>query len=861
MSRGYSTIASGDGQWIRVRCILTGGGDKECILNIIGDKETLQHSLNVELLRSTDIRLTDRSLFFRNDGLSIHAPYTAFMAHSPSLQTLVSENSNRRQTARRQQSTSPVVDPIYLSFDNKDVAYSWNALLRSFAVPEVYGCEIDHTGLFRMWRQVNLTIMHARNLGASKKHASADPPISSTSTLVESERDSDSNIDSFVYCEVVIDGVVAGRTMTQKGQTDMDSDSSWTWLESFLLSDLPPFEILGINVWRCKKTTSKPVLIGTAEVPLVTFPRRQMMEGWYPVMAASTGYAIQVGDVRLKMKVDEETILPSEAYSPITSILDQHNCLDLLGELDQRMHLGDVSFHVLSIAVGRGTFLKDIKDLAEREVSIAPNANTLFRGNTIFTKTVEQAMGFFGRSFLEFSVGPSIADLCSDRVELETDPSRNTRGTKDVEHSVKQLQFWCQRFWQNIYASRDQCPLELRKLFGWIRELVEKRFGDGDEVVNLKYQSVSAFCFLRLIVPAILHPHLWGLHPGKEASLHMTIRLPSAGVQRSLTLIAKSLQSLANLSKEKKETHMQGVSAFLEQNRPHMIDYIKEISSPPAERTRPDLPDKYDRLAIMHSLRDRREQTRERMPLSSEAIPILPHLLDIPKHLAVLSSAVIRQSRSNPRPLTARPAALDNETYVEDFAIKCYELEAKVVETVTHLSDVWYPAATPHHPLRLGLPKRPSSPSSPAAGYTPNRNDPSGSTSNARESRRQAGRPASSTRPSTAPASSTNNTFAFIPSIPSPLLISHNRISDDIGTISPPVSPDADQLHASTSALYCEQTSVSSSVASNSQPTPNRVIRRTMSQQLDPQEIEAIEDAASRRRKKFLPGFLARSAK
>lgn len=59
---------------------------------------------------------------------------------------------------------------------------------------------------------------------------------------------------------------------------------------------------------------------------------------------------------------------------------------------------------------------------------------------------------------------------------------------------------------------------ELRRLFQSIRELVERRFANDDDTSNLKWQSVSAFCFLRLIVPAILHPHLWGLHPGKATS-------------------------------------------------------------------------------------------------------------------------------------------------------------------------------------------------------------------------------------------------------------------------------------------------------------------------------------------------------
>ncbi len=57
----------------------------------------------------------------------------------------------------------------------------------------------------------------------------------------------------------------------------------------------------------------------------------------------------------------------------------------------------------------------------------------------------------------------------------------------------------------------------MRKLFEHIRQLVERRFQtdtDSDTNFELPLQSVSAFCFLRFIVPAVLHPHLFGLCPG-----------------------------------------------------------------------------------------------------------------------------------------------------------------------------------------------------------------------------------------------------------------------------------------------------------------------------------------------------------
>lgn len=130
-------------------------------------------------------------------------------------------------------------------------------------------------------------------------------------------------------------------------------------------------------------------------------------------------------------------------------------------------------------------------------------------------------MTWYGRPFLESSIGSVIRRICIERVSIEVDPLKTPKPNRDVEKNVDTLVHWCQELWEAIYRSRSQCPPEMRRLFEHIRKLVEKRcrttkaLADEGSQSDFPWQAVSAFIFLRFIVPAILHPHLFGLVPGK----------------------------------------------------------------------------------------------------------------------------------------------------------------------------------------------------------------------------------------------------------------------------------------------------------------------------------------------------------
>lgn len=200
-------------------------------------------------------------------------------------------------TSGQMQCAAPVVEPVSLHFTNPDCFNLWLALLRSYAQPEVYGRWLSPAsdgGLYRMWRQVELTCLQGRNLGTTR-------PLSPTSDDTPSPGSEDAGggdlADIDVYCEVFVNGCLCGRTTVKRGIGAPD------WQERFVLADLPPFENMELVVWR-EKRLAKPAVVGSVTIVLANFRRSEVVEGWFPVLGG-TGGGTQAGELRLKVLVDE----------------------------------------------------------------------------------------------------------------------------------------------------------------------------------------------------------------------------------------------------------------------------------------------------------------------------------------------------------------------------------------------------------------------------------------------------------------------------------------------------------------------------------------------------------------------------
>ena len=137
---------------------------------------------------------------------------------------------------------------------------------------------------------------------------------------------------------------------------------------------------------------------------------------------------------------------------------------------------------------------------------------------------------------------------------------------------------------------------------------------------------------------------------------------------------------------------MRGVREFLVNSRQGMIDYILVVSTsapdkfPAPSSPNPADPDRKERLQAIESLRLRGAN----MPLlNREAIPLLPHLLDIPRYLAVISSAVVR--RSNEVLAKSQADGIPMDPGLDEFVDKCLEIEQQALKPLLHITHLLRP--------------------------------------------------------------------------------------------------------------------------------------------------------------------------
>ncbi|NXX14119.1 RASA2 protein, partial [Podargus strigoides] len=192
--------------------------------------------------------------------------------------------------------------------------------------------------------------------------------------------------------------------------------------------------------------------------------------------------------------------------------------------------------------------------VAELDLKDTQEANTVFRGNSLATRCVDEMMKIVGKHYLKVTLKPVI-----DEVGYPTETVFRTLSPLVYPVSLigilltapsENLRYYVDKVFREIVRSSISCPTLMCDVFYSLRHLAAKRFPNDPHV---QYSAVSSFVFLRFFAVAVVSPHTFHLRPHH----------PDAQTCRTLTLISKAIQTLGSwgsLTKSKlssfKETFM-----------------------------------------------------------------------------------------------------------------------------------------------------------------------------------------------------------------------------------------------------------------------------------------------------------------
>ncbi|KAM9097912.1 RAS protein activator like-3 isoform 2-T2 [Sarcophilus harrisii] len=361
--------------------------------------------------------------------------------------------------------------------------------------------------------------------------------------------------------ELWLDGALLARTAARPGPH--------FWAERFHFEALPPARHLSLRLRQANRD------LGNVSLALTELgPMGGGLERWFPLEGGSPGAAL-----RARVRARCLRILPTERYKELAEFLTFHYpelCHALEPQLPAQAK-EELAATMVRVLHGTGKAQALVTDLGLEELAHCGGKEALlFRENTLATKAIDEYMKLVGQSYLQETLGGPMGRLCASEDGCEVDPSK-CPGPALAQHQVT-LRQSCEDVFLSITRSSDWFPAELNAVFSsWWAACQER----GAE--PLGERLVCASLFLRFLCPAIMSPSLFGL----------AHEYPGPGLARTLTLIAKVIQNLANRAPElslavsrfgEKEDYMSFMNDFLEQHSSAMQHFLVQVACGDGDR-------------------------------------------------------------------------------------------------------------------------------------------------------------------------------------------------------------------------------------------------------------------------------------
>ncbi|XP_068678969.1 rasGAP-activating-like protein 1 isoform X1 [Montipora foliosa] len=334
---------------------------------------------------------------------------------------------------------------------------------------------------------------------------------------------------------------------------------------------------------------------GQASFILPEIKNGQIKDIWYklqPLPPTTKQKPESLGSIRMKVRLTQERILPQQYYQSLVEILmnsvsdpesQSPTALSLIEKLTPADQM-TLACQLVRLFIGQGLVIQFLDYMILQEIRKSDNPPTLFRGNSLAAKCMEQFMKIVGMPYLSDTLKPVLDRIFEEHKYCELDPSKvavrrksstlrrlSLRSVDDEQdRSLSVLTAYLEAIMTSILSSVKACPRYMRIAFRNIARRVSDHFGDKPEFEDAKYTAVSGFLFLRFFAPAILGPKLFGLQDNHT----------DKNVSRTLTILAKTVQKIGNLEFPRrggKEEWMESLHTWIAFYTDEVKDFLDKL--------------------------------------------------------------------------------------------------------------------------------------------------------------------------------------------------------------------------------------------------------------------------------------------